>query len=391
MPDQERSPKGRGPAVGQTRRRLLQTGLGLAATALALDVMAVSKPATSAIQAATTFSNSGQRNTTDAHIVAKDVTQNTAQSAPVHPTETHVQAAVRFDEALAQQGDPVPQLGGFSPQDALQWLEQHWQGVLTVAIPIGAAATIVKLVRDRVTANKAMESSFQRALTLSAAPDGESQAGAARELLYILSNPRSEKYHQRIFAMAVEHFRQRNVANVDQRETSADFKFVPVLVFASEAIRERLQRKRVNVEAARKEYLDASSIHLDGLSLREADLSYLILERATFTGAVLGFASFSHADLAGADLRNTTLNNTDLSHANLTGAKLSGARAREADLRHAVLRNVDLANADLAYAHVEDAELGNDASVAGANIYRATGLTGEMRKKYLEMGAIERD
>jgi uncharacterized protein YjbI with pentapeptide repeats len=222
-----------------------------------------------------------------------------------------------------------------------------------------------------------------------ASPDVEAKVAAAGELLSILGAPRSEKYHQRIFALAVDHFRQRNLADVERRETLADFKFVPVLVFAASAIRERLQRRGANVGHVRDEYLNASQIHLDGLSLRDADLSYLVMKSATFNGAVLSSASFSHADLTGADLRNTTLNGIDLSHATLIGARLQGARARNANFTHALLRTTDLGQTDLSYANFADAALSEDTNLRGANVYGVTGATGEMRTKYRELGAIE--
>lgn len=395
MADQERSPKGRGPELGQSRRQVLQTGLGLAGTALALHVMAAARPAAPAVAAAQESRNSGKRSTTDAQIPAKEALQHGAQSEPVHPALTQAQpagsSAGSIDGTLPQQGAIVPEIGDFSPQIGIQWLEQHWQDMLKVGAPVGIGAIIVKIVHDRVSANKEMASSFQQALTLLGNADIESKAIGAQELLYLLSNPRSEQYHQRIFATAVGHFRQRNVEHADQRESLADFKLVPVFVFAASAVRESLEGKGANVGAAREEALNASSIHLDGLSLREADLSYLMLKQATFTGAVLSSADFSHADLAGADLRHTTLNRTNLSHAILSGTKLNGARARNADLSHAILRNTDLEHADLSYANLEEAQLGDDAHVVGANIFRATGLTAHMRQKLLEMGAIEQD
>lgn len=391
MLDSERSLTGLGPKGVQRRRQLLQTGLGFAGTALALDVMAAAKPAASALEAATKLRNRGKLNTPDSQIGTKEITQIASQREPFSLAETHVQTAVRFDGTLAQQDNQAPEIGGFSLQDGLHWLEQHWQEVVLVGVPVGAGAIIAKVALGRLTTSKAMESSFQRALTLSESPEIESKAEAARELLYLLSDRGSDKYHQRIFAMAVDHFRQRNVENVDQRETIADFKYVPVLVFAALAIRERLQSKGAIVEAARKEFLNASHIHLDGLSLKDADLSYLVMEHATFTGAVLNSANFSHADLAGADLRHTALNGTDLSHAILSGAKLNRARAQNVNLSHALLRNANLEYADLSYANLEEAALGDSANVQGAKIYRATGLTSELRAKYLGMGAIEQE
>lgn len=400
MPDHERSPNGRGPAGGQSRRKVLQAGLGLAGTALALNAMAAARPAASAIAAAHNVRSRGKPNTTaspsqnGAAVGAAQGPQPAAQSEPSLPTETSAQPAIHMDRPFAQQGAVVPALGELSPQAALQWLEQYWQDVALVGVPVGIGAIIATIVHGRATAKKAIASSFQQALTLFEAPDTESRTIAAQELLYLLSNPRSEAYHQRIFATAVAHFRQRSVEKDDQRESRealADYKMVPVLVFAATAIREQLERKGADVGAARAAQLNAASIHLDGLSLREAELSYVLLQQATFTGSVLSLADLSHADLAGADLSHATLERTTLAHANLSGTKLRGARARNADLRHALLRQTDLTQADLSYANLEAAELGDTAHVAGANIFRATGLTGDMRQKLLALGAIERD
>jgi uncharacterized protein YjbI with pentapeptide repeats len=236
-----------------------------------------------------------------------------------------------------------------------------------------------------------MESSFQDALNLIGNADAESKAAAAAELLYLLSRPGSEKYDQRIFAAAVDHFRQRNLGDVDRRETVADFKLVPVLVFAASAIRDGLESKGANAEGARAEYLDASHIHLDGLSLREADLSYVSMKGATLTGTVLTSANVSYADLTGADLSRATLMSTNLTHTSLVGTNLAHARARNANLSHVLLRNTNLQNTDLSYANLEQAEPRDGTSVEGANIYRATGLTAELRNLYLAMGAIERE
>ncbi len=388
MPEREGSRKRPGPEVDQRRRKLLQAGLGLAGAALTLDIMAAAKPAALAFEAAT---NLRDRGASDSQLAAKEAAQKGSQTEPFHLTDPRAQTTARTDGTLAQQGISVPKIGDISPEDGLRWLEQHWQGVLEVGIPAGTALTIVAIVRNRFAANSAMESSFQHALTLLENTETDAKADAATELLYLLSDPRSEKYHQRIFAAAVDHFRHRNVADADRRETAADFKFVPVLVFAASALRDRLERKGANAGDARGASLDASHIHLDGLSLREADLSYLDLKHATFTGTVLSSADVSHADLTGADLSGAALNGTNLSHTALVGTRLTGARARNANLHHALLWNTNLENADLSYTNLGEAELRGGANFAGANIYRAVGLTAEMRNTCLAMGAIERD
>src|SRR5215472_16253304 len=123
MPEIVGSPKGRGPEAGQRRRKLLQAGLGLAGAALALDVLAAAKPATSALVAASTFRSKGRRTGTDAPIEAKETTQNATHTELFQSTEADVQPAARIDGTLAQQGISVPKLGDFSPDDALHWLE----------------------------------------------------------------------------------------------------------------------------------------------------------------------------------------------------------------------------------------------------------------------------
>lgn len=393
MPDRQGSSEGFETAADETRRKALRLGLGLAGAAVALDVMAAAKPTVSVLEAAKNLRNRGRQTPTGSHLGAKDDTLNSSPSRVFHQAQTQVHAAVSSDLAIAQQGTVLSgsAIQDVSPRDGLHWLERHWQNALEVGVPIVAGATIAKVAHGRVAAQRAIDSRFQHALTLLASTETASQADAAMELLSLLGNPKSEKYYQRIFATAVDHFRQRRVEGAAQGATVADFKFVPVLVFAASAICASLQRKGANIGDAREEHLNASSIHLDGLSLREADLSFVVLKQATFNRAVLSFANLSNAHLAGADLRHATLNNADLSKAILSGANLAGAQARDANLSHALLRNTNLERTNLSYAHLDGIELRDDVQVEGANIYRATGMTVELRKRLLDRGAIEQD
>lgn len=82
---------------------------------------------------------------------------------------------------------------------------------------------------------------------------------------------------------------------------------------------------------------------LDGANLNAASMTYVVLEYADLTGAVLtgavnmryakaGAADFTNADFTNAVLTSTYFNGATLTNANLSGANLSRARFNSADL-----------------------------------------------------------
>ena len=81
---------------------------------------------------------------------------------------------------------------------------------------------------------------------------------------------------------------------------------------------------------------------LEGVDLREVNLS-----KANLSGADL-----SKANLSGADLGKANLSGADLGEADLYGANLSGADLGEADLYGAELGGADLSGADLSGANL---------------------------------------
>ncbi|WP_285690305.1 pentapeptide repeat-containing protein [Actinoplanes sp. NBRC 103695] len=113
-------------------------------------------------------------------------------------------------------------------------------------------------------------------------------------------------------------------------------------------------------------YLDFSNtlLGLDGMDLRDANL----------TGA-----NFNDADLTGANLSNAYLRDTQLSGADLTGADLSGADLLGAYLAFGNLRGANLVGADLFHANLTDASL-RATNLGRANLYgadlRGADLTG---------------
>jgi uncharacterized protein YjbI with pentapeptide repeats len=105
----------------------------------------------------------------------------------------------------------------------------------------------------------------------------------------------------------------------------------------------------------------------NGVSLRNADLSYADLRNADLRDADLRDADLSNAALRNAALRSADLRSADLSNADLRDADLRNAALRSADLSNADLRSADLSNADLSRADLRRADL-TGAALTGADL-----------------------
>ncbi len=115
-----------------------------------------------------------------------------------------------------------------------------------------------------------------------------------------------------------------------------------------------------------------SGAQMNGVDLREADLT-----NAFLVGALLNDAHFEGADLLSADLRNAELVDAHLERADLLGARLDGVTAEHihlantdlhaAHLNGARLRAADLSGADLTGADLTDADI-EYAQFGGATI-----------------------
>ncbi len=128
---------------------------------------------------------------------------------------------------------------------------------------------------------------------------------------------------------------------------------------------------------------DDEKIDLSWADLREADLSQLVLNAASFEGAYLQGANLSEADLSqskfqGANLQDANLSGTNLMHAELTGANLRRADLRWANLRQAELLEIipydatNLEGADLREANLKEAK------ITSKQIKQAKSLKGAM-------------
>ena len=107
-------------------------------------------------------------------------------------------------------------------------------------------------------------------------------------------------------------------------------------------------------------------------NLKKANLEKAYLWKSNLKYAILTFANLEYtnlynANLFYADLRNSNLKNTILAYSDLRNADLRNADLRNAYLRYADLRNADLRNADLRNADLSDADLTN-AKLKGANL-----------------------
>ena len=119
---------------------------------------------------------------------------------------------------------------------------------------------------------------------------------------------------------------------------------------------------------------DLSDAGLSGADLGRADLSYANLRGADLSRANLSGANLRGADLSGANLRRADLRRANLSGADLGGADLRGADLSCANLRRANLSGADLSGADLSYTDLGGADLGY-ANLSGADLSCAIGYT----------------
>jgi uncharacterized protein YjbI with pentapeptide repeats len=110
--------------------------------------------------------------------------------------------------------------------------------------------------------------------------------------------------------------------------------------------------------------------NLDGASLRWADLQKAVLAGTTFRQARLGRADLGEANLAGADLSGANLYQAHMYAADLSGAMLTGAEMFGANLGGANLAGANLAGADLQGTNLHGANL-REANLAGANLHAA--------------------
>jgi uncharacterized protein YjbI with pentapeptide repeats len=110
---------------------------------------------------------------------------------------------------------------------------------------------------------------------------------------------------------------------------------------------------------------DFSGANLSGVLLFKASLTEANLSGANLSKANLHDASFRRANLSKANFVGADLREADLSGANLNQANLSGANLKQADLSGANLNQANLSGANLTQADLSGANLG------GANLFKA--------------------
>jgi uncharacterized protein YjbI with pentapeptide repeats len=115
-----------------------------------------------------------------------------------------------------------------------------------------------------------------------------------------------------------------------------------------------------------------SGAQMNGVDLREADLT-----NAFLVGALLNDAHFEGAELLSADLRNAELIEAHMEGADLLGARLNGATLTGAHFAGADLTGADLTDADIKYADFGKATVGADQLLKARN-YRSAYLGGKL-------------
>ncbi len=261
-------------------------------------------------------------------------------------------AVDRSSKALAAEGT---KLAGEIRKYVKEWKERH---------PI----------QEKTISKEAQFKSIVKALQNT---DLSIQEFAAKQLLQFLENEGNERFHQRIFNLAVEHFRDRIITDSNNQQPDVvDLAFLQVFLQAAAKIRDVFLQNGELRHDNQIKFLNASGVHFDGLNLKKCEFNDLILSGATFRYANLEGADLERTILVGANLEMTILEN-----ANLQGADLEGADLQNANLEGTNLQGTDLWN------------LGKWRGVAtnleGANIYGVKGLTLEERNKLLNSGAVE--
>ena len=105
--------------------------------------------------------------------------------------------------------------------------------------------------------------------------------------------------------------------------------------------------------------------HLQGISLRQADLQRIDLSGANLRGADLSGANLSNANLREIDMENfdSRLSDANLSGADLSGANLHNTRLYDANLSLASLIGTDLSNADLRGVFLKGAKIDDSTQI----------------------------
>lgn len=303
---------------------------------------------------------------------------------------------------------------GIQPQDILKFLEDNWKAIVGLGGGGGGILGIIGYVikrrtakRDSETARRDAETAAQRTLDNQLFADAvaglrnndiSARTSAATTLLTFLDHPGYKQFHQQIFDLSVTYLRSRRV---ESENPGPDVFYSNLIrVFKGSA---PLVRKTLSIDAlpkdnrwnAAKKYLNASGVHLDGAELQEAQLQYINLENATFTGRVqLSGASFYCSYLVKANLSSAMGNQVDFRGATLMDANLSQASLRHTDfsdafahwtnlqgaqLSSSIFHNTNLTGAKLQYAKLIFSSLrGADLSGAKLNFAKLsyTGLSG---------------
>jgi len=116
--------------------------------------------------------------------------------------------------------------------------------------------------------------------------------------------------------------------------------------------------------------IEASGAFLQGLSLRDANLSRCDfsasdLRNSNFSNSTLAACSLKDANFRGANLTGATMESADLHGADLNGANMRGTDLSQADLSGSDLRNTDLR--DVVWARIGSMHLANLAGARNAS------------------------
>jgi uncharacterized protein YjbI with pentapeptide repeats len=184
--------------------------------------------------------------------------------------------------------------------------------------------------------------------------------GSAAASIATFLQPEYERFHDQVFDLlsAALKFPQGNVT-----DRLVERAFV-------RALRDRVDR----------EPSAGADLDLSRATLRDADISHLVLDRCDCAGADLGGTDLGGArlvgargpkvDLSGASLSETNLEEAALHEARLVGARLHGARLVSAKLQQANAQHASFDGATLQEANFDNADV-RAATFRGANLNNA--------------------
>jgi Pentapeptide repeats (8 copies) len=280
-----------------------------------------------------------------------------AVTVQVTPTEDATVTALN-KEKLAQE---VQQLKNQNAPDPYGWLRTNAAILIsTLVVVIGGLIGLFRWFGDRRSEReKRAEERFLTVVESLGSTNLTAQVGAAIMLRTFLRQG-YEQFYSQVFDLAVVYLRLRHVdPDTPQPLDPLSQTLIPVFMESFPRARDYLKQS--------PQFLDATSIQLDLVLMKEADLQHIWMPEAYLRDANIRGINLHKAELRGTNFIDTSLHRANLSEANLFGAFFHKARLYKVNFREATLTWAIFTDADLTDADFTDADL-NGAYFKGAKV-----------------------